>query len=241
MVGHAVKTRDEIQVLRDGEVFEQAWFVGNERDLPLRGDRIRSHVETAQARAAERGRDDAGEAAQRRGLARPVRPNQTHHLAWADAERQVIDCSEVAVALGEVGNVDHGRILPWCGWIKGQLSQSGTDRGLSESGLRTWAGSHASIDSSGVEATLNRVGGSARWRLAINACAPRWITTDHCRHSPWRGLAIARAGRTSAHVMQLLPMQYSPFKTLSAEISNLQIGSFLKPDSASSSQSRGFR
>ena len=65
----------------DRQVIEQPRLVREERQLLFRRDRVLRQVVAADANAAARGRNDAGQAAQRGGLARAVGPDQAHDFA----------------------------------------------------------------------------------------------------------------------------------------------------------------
>ena len=82
-VRHAVDARRSAQVLDDGQVLEQLRLVGHERELPLGLDRLGGDVVAADGDVAVARCVDAGEAAQRGGLARAVRPDQADDLAAA--------------------------------------------------------------------------------------------------------------------------------------------------------------
>ena len=89
VIGHLINPRDEIQVLPDGEVIEQARFVGEKGELFLGGNRVADDVVAADAHGAARGRNDAGEAAQRGGLARAVRADEADALRRAGWKTKV--------------------------------------------------------------------------------------------------------------------------------------------------------
>ena len=92
----------------DGQVLEQLRLVGHERELPLRLDRVRHDVVPADRDRALGRPLDADHASKRGGLARAVRSDQADDLTWLHVEREVVHGGELSVALGEMGDVDHG-------------------------------------------------------------------------------------------------------------------------------------
>ena len=64
-------------------------------------------VVAADAHGAARGRNDAGEAAQRGGLARAVRADEAQHFAGLDGKRKFVHGGELAVKFGEAFDLNH--------------------------------------------------------------------------------------------------------------------------------------
>ena len=94
-------------MLPDGEIIEQARFVGEKRELLFGSDRVADDVMAADAHDATGGRNDAGETAQRGGLARAVRADQAHHFAGLEGKRKLVHGGEFAVKFGEVFSLNH--------------------------------------------------------------------------------------------------------------------------------------
>ena len=107
VVGDAVDPRDKIEVLADGEVVEEAGFVGEEGEGAFGGDGSGGEVVAGEADGAGGGGDDAGEAAEGAGFARAVGADQAEDFTRLDGERQVVDGGEGAVAFGETGDRNH--------------------------------------------------------------------------------------------------------------------------------------
>src|SRR3954462_15286529 len=84
--GDAVESSDEPKVLLDGEVVEEVWLISDERERPLRIQRIALDVMSGNRHAASRGTDDPREAAQCRRFSRTVRAHQAEHFPDADLE-----------------------------------------------------------------------------------------------------------------------------------------------------------
>ena len=78
------------------------------RDLPESEKRIVHDIETGNARGPRRGLQVAGEDAQDRRLARPVRPEEAHDLTGADGQGDVVNREAGAVPLGELFGSDDG-------------------------------------------------------------------------------------------------------------------------------------
>ena len=87
VIGNLVDSRDEIQVLPDGEIIKQTRFIGKKRELFLGGNGIVNNVMTVNAHGAVAGRDNAGEAPQGGGLAGAVRDRRGPALRRAGGKR----------------------------------------------------------------------------------------------------------------------------------------------------------
>jgi hypothetical protein len=97
VIAHVVDARGEGEVLIDGEVIEQARFVGEKCEPLFRFNWIFHHVETANAHGAARWRNDPGKTAERGSFARAVWADQADNFAGSHIEREVSDCGEVTV------------------------------------------------------------------------------------------------------------------------------------------------
>ena len=95
VVAHAVDARDEIEVLAHGEVVEEPRLIRKERERALGRHRIGGDVVARDADDARGGRDDAGQAPEGGGLARPVGPNQAKHFPGAHDEGQLAHRREI--------------------------------------------------------------------------------------------------------------------------------------------------
>ena len=78
---------------------------------PLGFDRLIEDVEPGDDRLALGRRHVAGQDAHRRRLAGAVRPEEAEDLAALDAEADVVDGGDAAVAFREVLNLDHEELL----------------------------------------------------------------------------------------------------------------------------------
>ena len=93
-------------MLFDGEVVEEPRLVGHEGEMPLRVDRIAAKVEAADADDAVGRRMNAGQRAQRGGLAGAVRTDQSENLAAFDGEGEILHRDEGVVIFREAGDLD---------------------------------------------------------------------------------------------------------------------------------------
>ena len=69
---------------------------------------VASHADTAHERVAARGREDAGQHAQGRGLAGAVGPDEAEQLAARDIERQPVHGDRDAERATEIAQRDRG-------------------------------------------------------------------------------------------------------------------------------------
>ncbi len=103
--GGAVETvhaADETEILGCGEAAEEGEAFGDDAYLALDFDRVGGGVEAEDLDGAGGGCEQAGEHLDGRGLAGSVRSEEAEELARCDGEVDVLDCSEVAEATGEV-------------------------------------------------------------------------------------------------------------------------------------------
>jgi len=103
---HAPGAREEGEHVLGGHVEVEGAVLGQVADLLGGGDAVAKHVNACDLNLACRGRQEAGQHAHGRGLARAVGPQKTHDLALRDAERDVVNGHRGAVALGEVLYLD---------------------------------------------------------------------------------------------------------------------------------------
>src|SRR5438094_9039176 len=96
-----------MHILYSRELVVHERTVGNEAEPHLGRDRIPMHVVAAQQHAPVRGPEDAGDDAERRGLAGPIRAEESVEEVARDLQRDVVDGDEAAVMLGQVLQSDH--------------------------------------------------------------------------------------------------------------------------------------
>ena len=105
-LGDLKQSRVQHQVLLDGELVVQRERLGHVADAPPYRDIACIDRAAEQSRLTLGGREQAGEHLHRRGLAAAVRAQKAEDLAARDAEAHVIDCDEIAEALGERTSFD---------------------------------------------------------------------------------------------------------------------------------------
>ena len=103
----AFDLRDERQVVADGHVGIERRRFRQITGAPLGLDRLIEDVESGDDRLALGGRHVAGEDAHRRRLAGAVGAEKAENFAAFDAEADIVDGGEAAVAFREVLNLDH--------------------------------------------------------------------------------------------------------------------------------------
>ena len=113
VVSHAVDARYECEMLSNGEVVEQPGFVWEERELAFGGNGIDREIVTGDANGSGRRRNDARDAAQRRGFSRTIRSHQSEDLTGLHGEGQVMDRGENPVAFREGRDLDHALGKLW--------------------------------------------------------------------------------------------------------------------------------
>ncbi len=94
-------------MLPDGEMIEEARFIGEKSELPFGCDRIGCEVDASDLDVATRGRNDPSDTAQRGGFARAVWSDEPEDLAGSHRKRQILHCKEVSVAFGQPDHFDH--------------------------------------------------------------------------------------------------------------------------------------
>ena len=107
VVADAVDAGDKRQVLAHREVVEEPRLVRKKRQCALGRHGIGGEVVAGDANRAARGGDDAGQAAQRAGLARAVGPHEAQHLAGPHGQRQVLHGGKGAVVFGKLADLNH--------------------------------------------------------------------------------------------------------------------------------------
>ena len=78
-------------MLGDREVLEQMGLVGHEGQPPLRFNRLGDQIVPVDSDVPTRRLQDPGERAQRSGLARAVRTDESHDLAGRHLKRKIVD------------------------------------------------------------------------------------------------------------------------------------------------------
>ncbi len=114
-VGDLVNAGGELEVLAHAEILEKAGFVGKEGDLAFGRHGGSLEVVTGDAHLPQSGRNDAGDAAERGGLARAVRADEAEDIALPDAKRQIGNGGKFVVMFGEAGDFNHAvreRVAP---------------------------------------------------------------------------------------------------------------------------------
>ena len=108
-LNRAPRTRDAMnsQVLPDGQRVEQLRVVRHVGELPLGLRRGRARRRARRRQLPVRRRDDAGDRAHRRRLARAVGPEQSEDLPRLHIERQPRDGDGLVVILVKILNVNH--------------------------------------------------------------------------------------------------------------------------------------
>ena len=111
VAAHALDTPLEHQVLAARAELVDAGVLRDVADRAADGARLAQHVVAADRRRARVGMRQRHEHAHGRRLAGAVRAEQPEHLALAHAERDAVQCLDVAVALAEIadGNRVHRR------------------------------------------------------------------------------------------------------------------------------------
>src|SRR4029450_8527986 len=105
----------DLQVLARSEIGEDAAGFGHERDAEP-GDGVRGETRDIVSLVddlAVPGRREAGDGAERRGLARSVAPQERHHLAFVHPEREAMeDMPDPVVGVDPADLEDHGAGMP---------------------------------------------------------------------------------------------------------------------------------
>ena len=109
---HAEHIGDEAQILDAGHVVVQIRVVGDVRQLPLAAQRVGSDGAAAHGDLAAVELQDPHRRLQRGGLSRAVVTDEAVDLPRRDVQRQIVHGFFLAVGLGQVLNVQHGRLLP---------------------------------------------------------------------------------------------------------------------------------
>jgi hypothetical protein len=97
--GQVVEAPDHLQVLEAGQVLVDRRVLPGQADAGPQGGRLADDVVAGHARAAAVGRQEGGEDAHRRGLARPVGAEQPQHAALGDREVDPAQRLDLAVRL----------------------------------------------------------------------------------------------------------------------------------------------
>ena len=105
-----VQAGHEAQELRAGQLLIDEWAVGNESEPLLRTDRIGEKIHAGDGDLSVRRTQDAGDHAQRRGLAGTIGSEKAEQLAAGHFEVDRVHRGEAAVALGEPAKADHYRV-----------------------------------------------------------------------------------------------------------------------------------
>ena len=106
-----VEGAEQAEVVVGGEFLVEGEVLGDVADLPLGGAGVGGDGLAADFDATGVGAEDAAGDGDRGGLAGAVGPEQAEALAGGDGERDVADGDEVAVALVDVVDEEHGRMI----------------------------------------------------------------------------------------------------------------------------------
>jgi hypothetical protein len=101
-----VEAPDHLQVLEAGQVLVDRRVLPGQADAGPQGGRLADDVVAGHARAAAVGRQEGGEDAHRRGLARPVGAEQPQHAALGDREVDPAQRLDLAVRLVQALGLD---------------------------------------------------------------------------------------------------------------------------------------
>ena len=107
-LGHLVQIGVEVDVLADGEIAVQAEALRHVGDPVLDPFGVRRDARAPHQRISRAGPQDAGQHAERGGLARAVRPHQPEQLAGGDVEGEARHRREVAESPREAAQRDRG-------------------------------------------------------------------------------------------------------------------------------------
>ena len=97
----------ETEKFPSGQFVVEKWKIGNVGDFAPRFERLRLHVEAADARAAGSRLHQTGENFQRRGFAGGVRSEHGEKLPARNRERHVVDRDEIAKFFYDIDKFDH--------------------------------------------------------------------------------------------------------------------------------------
>ena len=106
---HAFERGAVIQIFRHPHVGIERHVLRHVTEMRPRLERLLEDVEARDRRATGRRRHEARENPHRGALARAVRPEEAHDLAFADLEAQVVNRRVAGVAFSQVLNLDHAK------------------------------------------------------------------------------------------------------------------------------------
>ena len=106
---HPVETPEILNHLASGQTLIESHGRCKKSHLPASLDRILDHIDAKHGGRTTVWAQQRGEAAQRRGLPRPIWSEEGIHLPGGDLESQSVDRREGAVALRERVHSNHGR------------------------------------------------------------------------------------------------------------------------------------
>ena len=109
-----VKSGEEGEVVSYRQVVEEIRLIRNKGETLSRLGRAVAKVETSDGYTTGCGRDDAGQTAERSGLAGAIGAYQAKDLARFHAEREAVDAFDAVVRLYEVSDLDHRCPSPVC-------------------------------------------------------------------------------------------------------------------------------
>ena len=104
-----VKMSLVLQVFRHRELDVDASRLKHDANLLPDAIRLRSHVETLNARVAAGGHHQRGKYAKQRGFSAAIWPEQAKDLGLSHLERKVIECQAASVVVSEPIQLDWRR------------------------------------------------------------------------------------------------------------------------------------
>src|SRR5262249_9608500 len=105
---HRVHACDEIQVFLDAQVFVEAEALSHVADLTLDQSRLSAQIESETTSLSGVRSEEAAQHADGRGLAAPVRAEESEDLPALDANREIVYHDAIAEALAQAVHVDGG-------------------------------------------------------------------------------------------------------------------------------------
>ena len=107
---HPSQSRREGQVRTDRHLPVERGDVRQEADLATNVVRVGQHVVPIDHHLARRGQKEAAEDLERGGFSGAVEPEESDHLASLDVEAEISNCRVFAVILGELTDLNHGKV-----------------------------------------------------------------------------------------------------------------------------------
>src|SRR5438132_5196043 len=106
-LGHAVEEAEVVQIFGRGVAAVQSRLVGNHPETAARTVEVFGETQTVELDRAGVGAQDAAQAAQGRGLAGSVLPEQYEQLALLHLQVHAVDRDDISKALAKAVDPDH--------------------------------------------------------------------------------------------------------------------------------------